>query len=249
VGKYGGVRNIFWEALINDDLQALQDTPGDFAYQAQQTESYQATALFAANSTLYGDHVVNGATYTNLSHLEFTSDNLAAAISAMGDFPGDDSDGTPVMNDPVYIVVGTKAMQLKVEQLLNSLIVTYTGSADKANLPTANIISAELRSRMKVRYNPFLRMLDTNYQTAWYLFAEPADGYAVEFAYLSGYEAPQLFMRASSQIMLGGGMASEMDGGFDNDAVDYKVRIVIGGSHTNAVGGWRFTYRSDGVMS
>jgi len=251
VKKHGGVRNIFWEALINDDLQALQDTPSDFAYQAQQTEAYQTTALFAANTTLYAtNHTAeDGSTYSNKGTAVFDANALATAISTMGNYPGNDTDGLPVMNDPVYIVVATKEMQLKVDQVLNSLIVAYTGSTDETNLPTANIISQELRSRMRVRYNPYIRLLDTtNYATSWYLFADPADGYAVEMAFLRGYETPQMFMRASSQVLLGGGMASPMEGGFDNDSVDYKVRHVMGGSHTNAVGGWRFTYWSDGTV-
>lgn len=250
VKKYGGVRNLFWEALVNDDLQALQDTPNDFAYQAQQTEWYNVTALFAANTTLYNvAHTVQGVNYSNRGTAVFTAEALADALSAMGDYPGDDDDATPVMNDPVYIVVGSKKLQLEVEQVLNSLIVAYTGSSDVGNLPTANIISQELRSKLQVRFNPFIRMLDpTNYATSWYLFADPADGYAVEFAFLRGYEAPQMFMRVSSQLLLGGGLASPMEGGFDNDAVDYKVRHVMGGSHTNATGGWRFTYWSDGTV-
>jgi hypothetical protein len=251
VQKRGSVRNILWEALINDDLSALADVPNDFSYQAQQTEAYVATSLFAANTTLYAtNHSVNGATYSNKGTAKFSADALATAISAMGEYPGDDSDGLPVMNDPVYIVVGTRAMQLKVEQVLNSLIVAYAGSTDKTNLPTANIISQELRSRLQVRLNPYLRLLDpTNYANSWYLFSDPADGYSVEFAYLSGYDTPQMFMRASAQLALGGGTVSPMEGGYDNDSVDYKVRVVMGGSHTNAVGGWRFSYWSDGSAS
>jgi hypothetical protein len=251
VQKRGGVRDIFWETLINDDLQMLQDTPGDFAYQAQQTESYYVTSLFAANTTLYAAaHAAeDGNTYSNTGTAPLTASNLATAISAMGNYPGDDSDGLPVMNDPVYIVVGTREMQFKAEQILNSLIVTYVDpvAGDGTNLPTGNILPASLRSRMQVIYNPFLRLFDTNYQTSWYLFCDPNDGWAIELAYLMGYEAPQLFMRASAQVGLSGGMANPMEGGFDNDAVSYKIRLVIGGAHSNAVGGWRFTYMSNGT--
>lgn len=251
VQKRGGVRDIYWETLVNDDLGALQDTPGDFAYQAQQTEAYLVTSLFAANTTLYAtNHTAeNGSTYSNKGTAKLTANNLAAAISAMGNYPGDDVDGLPVMNDPVYLVVGTREMQFKAEQILSSLIVTYTDpvAGDGTNLPTANIIPASIRNRMVVRYNPFLRLFDTNYQTSWYLFASPDDGWAVEFARLAGYETPQLFMLASAQVGLAGGLANPMEGSFDNDAVSYKVRCVMGGSHTNAVGGWRFTYHSDGT--
>jgi hypothetical protein len=51
-------------------------------------------------------------------------------------------------------------------------------------------------------------------------------------------------MKAANQIRLGAGAAVEGD--FDTDARSYKILHVIGGSHTNAVGGWRFTAGSDG---
>lgn len=249
VKKYGGVRNIFWEALVNDDLGALSDTPSDFAFQSAQTEWYQSTSLFAANTTLYSTtHAVAGTNYSNFGTAQLTAESLAEALSAMGDYPGDDDDGTPIMNDVKYIVVGTRNMEFKANQILNSPLVIYTGSSDRDNLPTDNIIPADVRNAIQVRYNPFLRMLDsTNYATSWYLFSDPGFGWAVEFAFLAGYEAPGMFMRAESQIMLGG-MAAPTEGGFDNDSVDYKVRHVMGGSHTNAVGGWKFSYFSNGTV-
>ncbi|MCK4958408.1 MAG: hypothetical protein KAT00_03390 [Planctomycetes bacterium] len=249
VGKYGNVRNIFWEALVNDDLGALADTPEDFAFMSAQTEWYQAAALFVANTTLYNaTHAVLGTNYSNKGTALLTDESLAAALSEMGDYPGDDADGTPIMNDVRYVVVGTRQMEFKANQILNSPLVMYTGSSDTGNLPTNNLIPPEVRNAIQVRYNPFLRMLDTtNYETSWYLFSDPSFGYAVEFAFLAGYEAPSMFVRVESQTMLGG-LASPSEGGFDNDAVDYKVRHVMGGSHTNAVGGWRFSWWSDGTL-
>jgi hypothetical protein len=251
VQKRGGVRPIYWETLINDDLGALQDTPADMARQATNTEAYVATSLFAANTTLYAiNHTAeDGNTYSNKGTAKFSANALAAALSVMGEYPGDDVDGMPIMNDPVYIVVGTKDMEFRVNQVLSSQIVQYVDVAggDGTNLPTGNLLSVEVRQRLKCVFNPFLRLFDTNYRTSWYLFADPADIWAVEFARLAGYEAPQLFMEASAQLGLSGGLASPMDGSFSNDTVNYKVRVVMGGSHTNAVGGWRGTYMSDGT--
>jgi len=250
LGKYGRRRDILWEALVNDDLGALQDAPGDLAYQSRNTEWYVVTSLFAANATLYSTtHAVQGTNYSNKGTAELTAESLAAAISAMGEFPADDGE-SPVFNDPVYIVVGTKEMEFKANQILNSILVAYTGASDQGNLPTASIIPQEVRSAMKVRYNPWLRVLDsTYYDSSWYLFSDPAVGWAVEVGFLAGHEAPELFMKDSNQVLLGGGMSSPMDGDFDNDAVAYKARHCIGGSHSNAVGGWRFTYWSDGSIS
>jgi hypothetical protein len=245
VKKFGRRRDILWETLQNDDLGALQDTPDDLAKQAINREAQYVTSLFAANTTLFGNHTVNGVVYANKSTAPFSATNLATALGVIGTFPGDDDDGTPIMNDPVYIVVGTKKKVLEVEQVLNSLVVYYSGGSEQDNLPSANIISRELASRLKVVYNPYLRMVDpTNYANSWYLFADPGDGWAVEVGYLSGHDAPELYMKAANQIRLGGGAAIEGD--FDTDARSYKVLHVIGGSHTNAVGGWRFGYWSDG---
>ncbi|HLF28218.1 MAG TPA: hypothetical protein VJG32_17955 [Anaerolineae bacterium] len=248
VGKYGRVRNIAWEALVNDDLDALQSTPDDLARQAINRDAHFATGLFVVNTTLYAvDHTAeNGSTYSNKGTATFSAPALAAAISDMGDFPGDDEAGTPIMNDPLYIVVGTREMEMKVNQVLSSLVVTYTGAAEAGNLPMTSIIPAELRNKMKCVYNPFIRMRDPDtYKTSWYLFADPGDGWAVEIGYLNGHDSPELYMKLANQIRLGGGAAIEGD--FDTDARSYKMLHVIGGNHTNAVGGWRFTWMSDGT--
>lgn len=250
VGKYGGVRNIFWEALVSDDLGALRDTPDDLGMQAANTEWHFVTSLFAANTTLYSTtHDVGGTDYSNKITDALTAEALAAAIGQMAAFPSDDDDGTPIMNDPIYIVCGSKEVEFKANQILSSSTVAYTGTtSDKSNLPTGMLIPVEVRNRMYVRYNPWIRFFDaTNWSTSWYLFSDPAMGWAIETAFLRGYQQPQMFMRASSQMMLGAGLADPLAGGFDNDAVDYKVRHVIGGSDTTDVGGWRFTLWSDGT--
>lgn len=245
VAKYGRRRDILWEALVNDDLDALQSTPDDLAKQAANREAFFATARYAGNTTLYGNHTVNGTTYTNKFTLPLNAENLATVVSAMGEFPGDDADGTPIVNDPIYIVVGTRKKQMEAEQILNSLVVLQGADVTGANLSTAALIPAQLRNRMQVVYDPFMRMVEpTHYQTAWYLFCDPADGWAVEIGYLLGHDTPELYMKAANQIRLGAGAAIEGD--FDTDARSYKIVHVIGGSHTNAVGGWRFSAWSDG---
>lgn len=245
VAKYGRRRDILWEALVNDDLDALQSTPDDLAKQAANREAYFATSRYAGNTTLFGNHTVNGVVISNKFTLPLNAENLATVVSAMGDFPSDDADGTPIVNDPIYLVVGTRKKQMEAEQILNSLVVLQGADVTGKNLSTAALIPAQLRNRMQVIYDPFMRLLDpTTYQDSWYLFCDPADGWAVEIGYLLGHDTPELYMKAANQIRLGAGAAIEGD--FDTDARSYKIVHVIGGSHTNAVGGWRFAVWSDG---
>ena len=245
--KWGRVRSFFWEAFVNDDLDALRRAPADLAQAARNTEAYVVTAAYAANATLYSaTHTVNGVNYSNVTDDTLSLNALVDAISEMGSYPGDDATGVIINNTPKYIIVGSMGLKLLAEQILQSPQVMYIGQTDLTNLPTANPLGT-LRGNLQVIWNPFLQLLDTNWETAWYLFSDPALGYAVEGLRLAGFETPSLFMRASAQLAVGGGLAPATMGAFDNDTVDYKIRHCFNAAHMNDVGGWRFTYYSTGT--
>lgn len=248
VKKYGKVRSIFWEAFVNDDLDALKRAPSDLAQMARNTEGYIFTSAYAANATLYNAaHAAeNSNTYSNVTTDPLTIEALVDAVGVMGAYPSDDTTGIIINNSPKFIVVGSIALKLLAEQMLQSPNVMYIGDTYAGNLPLTNLLGS-LRNNLQVIFNPFLQLLDTNWETAWYLFTDPAMGYAVEALRLAGFETPSLFMRASSQLAVGGGLAPATMGAFDNDTVDYKVRHCFNAAHMNAVGGWRFTYYSDGT--
>jgi hypothetical protein len=184
--------------------------------------------------------------YSNVTSDTLSLNALVDAISELGSYPGDDATGVIINNTPKYIVVGSLGLKLLAEQILQSPQVMYIGQTDLSNLPTANPLGT-LRGNLQVVWNPFLQLLDTNWETAWYLFSDPALGYAVEGLRLAGFETPSLFMRASAQLAVGGGLAPATMGAFDNDTVDYKIRHCFNAAHMNDVGGWRFTYYSTGT--
>jgi hypothetical protein len=242
VAKYGRRRDILWEALTNDDLDALKATPDDLAWQAANTEYWFATSAFAANATLYATTGGGRPTGGNKGTAVLSATNLQAAIEQMSKFLS--PEGQPMLNTPKWIVV-PPALELTARQILQSATITYSGSTDRSDLPTLNI----LQGILDIRVNEYLPVIDTtNGHTGWYLFADPSFGWAIEVGFLRGHETPELFMKTANQVKLGGGAVSPLDGDFDNDAVAYKARHVLGGSHSNAVGGWRFTYHSDGTV-
>lgn len=243
VGKYGRRRDILWEALVNDDLDALKSAPDDLAYQARNTEHRIASGFYVANSTLYATSGGGRPTGGNKGTAVLNVTNLTAAITQMAKFL--DDSGEPFENTPVKLVV-PPALKLTAQQIVAAVALAFVGTAE-ATMPTLNV----LYGMLTVETDPYIPILDpTNGHTSWYLFADPGAGWAVEVAFLNGHEMPELFMKASNQVALGGGaLTNALEGDFDNDAVGYKARHVIGGSHTNAVGGWRFTYWSDGTGS
>lgn len=232
VNKYGRRYPLLWEALVNDDLDAFRNLPQMMARQARRTEDRFASALYVANATLYNAGNLNKGTK------KLTAANLQAAVSAMAGFR--DESGNPIYNSPVYLVVDP---QLALEA--QAIVQPMLGAAVAAN--AAELV---MRGRLQVKVDPYISVIDTtNGKTSWYLFADPRDGAAAEVAFLRGYEEPQIFVKASNAMRLGAGPSDPLEGDYDTDAVDYKVRHVIGGSHANATGGFRYTYWSDGTVA
>lgn len=244
VGKYGDTYRISWEAIINDDLDAFMSLPTDMASDAIQTEMYLASQLYVANATLYSTtHAVDGVNYSNKDTAALSIDALKTAYNAMVKYPGDND--KPLNNTPVWLVV-PPALYLLAIEILGSLSVQWSGGDSQTGIaavayPTRN----ELANILAVIVDPNIPILDpTNGHTSWYLFSNPSMIHAAEFAFLRGYEAPQVFMRSPNAVRLGGGSA---EGDFNDDTRAWKVRHIFGGSHANAAGGWRGTYWSDGT--
>lgn len=234
---YGGARAITWQMLVNDDLGAVKRAPEDLSWQAINTEEWFASSLYVANSTLFAASGGGRPTDGNLLSLPLSVDNLTAALTQYSKFKEDSS--VPMLNRPKYLV-HPPALRMTVRAILNSTLVMGKGDTD-AVIPTSNV----LQNILEPIENPWIPYLDpTNGDTSWYIFSDPADGWACEMSFLAGYETPQLFMKMGDRVRLSGG---PMDGSFDNGGTAYGVQHVMGGSHTNAVGGWRFALCSTGA--
>jgi hypothetical protein len=235
VAKYGRKADISWEAFIDDDLGAFKSIPDAFAQAGKNTEFYEFTALWAANGTFFA------AGHNNLGHGVLSEANLITGLGAMD--AQTDPTGSPIMINKKYLVVPPQ-LQFTARKLVKSVTLVYAGGAGAApdSYPTINILAL---LNLEVRINPWLPIVDASHgTTGWYLFADPADGVAVEFGYLRGYEDPQIFMKASNAMRVGGGEATPFDGDFDNDDVWYKVRCVCGGTTMD----YRYAYMSDGTV-
>ena len=85
-------------------------------------------------------------------------------------------------------------------------------------------------------YLPLMDLIDGDH--AWYLFADPNDIAALEFAHLSGHERPEICMKNSDKVTVGGGAINPMSGDFATDNIFYRVRLVCGVTRLD----WRATY-------
>jgi len=240
--KYGSKFEIDWESIINDDLGALQDTPARMADSASYTEQYLATQQYANN---VGAHIVettkptptNGFLFS-ATGTAFTGDsvncyqdalsitNLAVAIARMQVFR--DLDGVVVRNRPKYLVV-PPILELPARSILTSTwIMSVQGGSNTdavpTTLPTANTLSDY---GLQLVVDPLLPVLDITNAAPWYLFADPAILPALEVEHMQGHEVPEIAMKASNKVSVGGAPMSPMSGDFDTDTIKYRVRLIL----------------------
>lgn len=226
--KYGRQFDISWEALINDSMGAFADLPARFADAALRSEARFVTDLYASvggpDAALFGAPIadVDGANVTNLGALALTVGNLELTLALMA--MQVDVNGEAIAVRGVHLVV-PPALEFTARAILTSTQVIPLVAAG----PMLNIIP---QLGIKLHVDPYLPIIDTsgNNDGTWYLFAEPSEGAALEFAFLRGNESPEICMKASDKVAVGGGAAlSPFSGDFATDNVFYRVRHVFGG--------------------
>jgi len=256
VDKYGKQFDISWEALINDDLGALKDTPERFARAAVRTEHRVTTCLYAYDQTGGAGtaaHTFGGPLYStfageiNKTAGALTIGFLEQGLEAMAGFL--DANGEPIQNRAKFLVV-PPALEMTARQILTSANKIYTGGAGGTAWPTTNVLPQYGLTLVVDPYLPICSLINEptyplSANTAWYLFADPKDIAALEVAHMSGHERPEICMKASDKVTVGGGAIGPMSGDFATDNVLYRVRLVFGGITQD----WRATYMGGATSS
>jgi len=240
--KYGQQFDISWETLINDDLGALKDTPERFARAAVRTEHDLVTSTYAGNTTLYKRVAApNNAVGTALSiaSLETGVEYMASVL---------DANNQPIQNRAKYLVV-PPGLEMTARQILTSANKMWLSDTDPAAATAYPMTNTIAQYGLTLIVDPYLAIYGTNAAarlSQWYLFADPKDIAALEFAHLRGHERPEICMKASDKVTVGGGAIGPMSGDFATDNVLYRVRHVFGGTTLD----WRATYLGgDGAIT
>jgi len=223
VEKYGNIFRLSWETLINDDLDELRDQPVRFGRAARRTEERFATSLIVESTGPHSTFFTTGRGNKLTNALGVPG--LTAGFDAMADMT--DASGEPIWNQPSVLMV-PPALEIPALNILNALVIEYgkDTEGDGQRMQVANWV----KSRLSLVVNHYLPIIDTTSgSTAWYLMANPNEGRgALEVGFLRGHEDPEVFMKSADAVRVGGG-ADQFAGSFDNDAIAYKVRHVMGG--------------------
>ena len=223
VKKYGRRYPFSWEAMVNDDLEALQDIPQRAGRAARRSESRLVSSLYiqstGPHSSLYtvgNANIITGNPALSVSGLQTGLNTLVKQT---------DTEGEPIGIDGAILVVPS-TLEITALNIVNALQLELAESGGSAN--STLITTNWVKTRLTVVVDPYARIINTTSgDTAWYLFANPNAGRpALELAFLRGHEQPEIFMKAPNAVRVGGGTAGPED--FDTDSLEYKLRHCFG---------------------
>jgi hypothetical protein len=227
VSKYGRRMPFDFETLINDDLDALKDVPERFGRAARMTEEKFVTELYVdstgPHASVYtggNGNIITGNPALSLPGLQTAMGVLAAMT---------DGDGNPIVVTAATLVV-PPALKITAQNIMNAIQLELAEAGGTAN---QKLIAVNwMRSELSLVVNPWIPIVasSANGDTSWFLFADAASGpAALEIGFLRGYSEPQVFVKSPNQQFVGGGTPDVMAGDFDTDAIQYKVRHILGG--------------------
>ena len=253
--KRGKRMPFYWETFVNDDLQAIKDTPARFGRGARREEEYFCTALFANNATFFNATNKNVVTAALVG--DGGSDNPALSIHSLQRamivmMKQVDTTGQPISIEAMTLVV-PPSLKVVAQNILKTDYVFMADQGGTVQIPggSTNQMLAQMLHAMnwaknivRLAVNYYLPIIDTTFgNTGWYLFANPESGRpALEMGFLRGHKTPELFMKLPNAVAIGEGQmgpgpgvmpgtanANPMEGDFDTDSIHYKVRTVKGG--------------------
>jgi hypothetical protein len=245
VAKYGGVFQITWESIINDELGELENLPGNLAIAARNTESGLAASLLTDgngpngaywNATAWGrtydpatDSWSGGSSNLISGNPLLTVDSLTAALDAISQRT--DPEGLPIIVEAIKLVV-PPALETTARKILDATEIRIEVSGQTV------IMNNWLANRVQLVVDHWLPVLDkgANANTTWYLVPAPASSRPALFmAGLRGHETPDLRVKADGGNRIGGGPVAPEEGSFDADDISYRVRHVKGATGTDMI--------------
>lgn len=237
VQKYGRKAALSWEMLVNDDQNMLTDIPDRFATAARRTEDRAVADMWldangpsAAVFTAGNHNIINTTNGADDDNPPFDLDGLQDAFTVLSRMT--DEDGEYIMTDFVTLVV-PPALEIRAQNILNATELRLTSEGGTSTQQM--IVNNWMKNRVKLVVDPYIPQIVTTGsrgQTTWALFASPDNGRPLmELAFLTGHEQPEIFVKEPNARRVGGaGGADPFNGDFDLDAVEYKVRHVLGGA-------------------
>ncbi len=243
VAKYGLRDAVSWESTINDTaIDEIEAMPTKYANAAAETE-----AINALSNLLNVDPKTNLASGFNTGFFKsgngnapvttpLSADNLDVVLDEM--VQRVPANKKKVVVPPSLQVVIPKALERRMAQIMNLREIR------KANGTGTDIYDNYLKTVDYV-VDPMIDAVLTsaNKATTWFVLPKTGSRQPASFAaFLRGYETPDMRYKSVAGQRLGGGDISPMEGSFEIDDIQTRVRHIVG----HQTGDPTFTFASDG---
>lgn len=238
VGKYGKRTGLTFEAFMNGAADGMfTEIPGKLATSAMNTRArFQTTIYLSSTGPRSAVFVDSSNGQASVAVTTLTLENLESAIQEM---QGYKSNGEPILNRPLFLVV-PPASEITARQILTStqLISVEHATSSKLLQGSTNIIPA---FGLNLIVDQWIPVIASSKKLSWWLVSDPSLISSTEWATIAGREEPQLSMKDSNQRNLGGGELSAFEGSFENDTMEWRVRDIFGGAAVEPRGLWGST--------
>ncbi len=230
--KYGQRYGISFEMVIQDDLNAFNNRPTLMAVGARRSEEYLATTKLCDVNGPDASFFSSG--NANIATGALTIKNLQNAFKILA--AQTDADGQPIMIDAVTLVV-TPNDEITARNILGADKLRINAASGGADADVFMYTENWMKARVSLSVNPYIPYVASSCNTnPWFLIANPNDVTqrpAFVFAFMRGRRTPQLFVKDPDAMMLGGGASSPLEGNFDNDDINYKIRHIFGAAQVD----------------
>ncbi|NMC34207.1 MAG: hypothetical protein GYA36_17370 [Veillonellaceae bacterium] len=213
VSEYAEQFDVSWQAILNDDLGKIRETPQRMAEAAAYFEDEFVSGLYD-NAVTQATLVAMGPPWSGTGRL--TAANLAIGINAMKQRT--DPNGNIMNIRRVHLVIPS-ILEIQARTILESILMAGVATNDK------NVLRDFIAG---VHVDPHITW--SGVDVPWYLFADPASIPAVSVVRLNGVPGPFVYKQASNiEMVLGTAPAPFMLGSYATGDVSYTVEDIIGG--------------------
>lgn len=227
IKKHGERVPFSWELAINDDLNAFERTPEALGQKARRSEDWFMTNKIAGatgpNAAVYNGGNAN--VIPNNPPLSLAG--IQAGLLLLHNMV--DAEGNPILFEGAILMV-PRSQKLYAESLLGATKVTIKLDAN------TDVETKNPAADLELVVNPWLQNVSaTNGATSWYLFAAPTGDHPVmDMGFLAGHEEPEIWMKSPNAVNLSGAAIDPMQGDFDTDTIQYRIRHCYGGDIVEA---------------
>jgi hypothetical protein len=221
--KRGFKTGFTFEAFINDSLGFLQALPEAMRQIALDTEEYEVFNGLISN--LGDNQQLDGGTIPGYPANEVVAPNAPfsrqALTRAIIELANREINGRKVVLTGGFTLLIPAGQKLYVDYILNNVTVVG-GTTTNGGTTQQFTING---------YDPLagITVIESEYITgqSWYLLPKSTGGRPLlELLRLAGHELPELRVENATGSYVGGGAVSPFEGSFDNDASDFRLRII-----------------------